>query len=109
MRRKLNFVTLAALALAAYANILCAAETKPAWQLEWEKTVEGAKKEGKLVAALPASAELRKAIGEVFPKRFPGIELDLTRLHATVGEAKIGWKEGIRRMLEVRAPEVLRR
>ena len=33
---------------------------------EWEKTVEAAKKEGKLVAAIPASAELRKAITERF-------------------------------------------
>ena len=32
-----------------------AAENKAAWQLEWEKTIEAAKKEGKLVAALPAS------------------------------------------------------
>ena len=43
-----------------------AAETKAPWQADWEKTVEAAKKEGKLVAAIPASAELRKAIGEVF-------------------------------------------
>ena len=42
---------------------------------EWEKTVEAAKKEGKLVAAIPASAELRKAIGEIFPKRFPASSL----------------------------------
>ena len=37
-------------------------EAKPASSTEWEKTVEAAKKEGKLVAAIPASAELRKAI-----------------------------------------------
>jgi hypothetical protein len=55
-----------------------AGEAKSPWQVEWEKTTEAAKKEGKLVAAIPASAELRKAIGEIFPKRFPGIELDLT-------------------------------
>src|SRR5438309_10533346 len=53
-------------------------EARSPSSLEWEKTVEGAKKEGKLVAAIPASAELRKAIGQIFPKRFPGIELDLT-------------------------------
>ena len=35
---------------------------------EWDKTVEAAKKEGALVAAIPASAELRKAITEVFPQ-----------------------------------------
>jgi nucleoside-diphosphate-sugar epimerase len=38
-----------------------------------------------------------------------GIELDLERMHSLVGAAKVGWKDGIRRMLEVRAPEALRR
>ena len=56
---------------------------------EWEKTVEAAKKEGKLVAALPASAELRKAIGEIFPKRYPGIELDLTNARGPSNANKI--------------------
>ncbi|HUR71067.1 MAG TPA: extracellular solute-binding protein [Candidatus Limnocylindrales bacterium] len=66
-----------------------AAEIKAPWQSEWEKTVEAAKKEGKLVAAIPASAELRKAIGEVFPKRYPGIELDLTNARGPSNAAKI--------------------
>ena len=56
---------------------------------EWEKTVEAAKKEGKLVAAIPASAELRKAITEVFPKRFPGIELELTNARGPSNAGKI--------------------
>jgi iron(III) transport system substrate-binding protein len=66
-----------------------AAESKAAPQLEWEKTVEAAKKEGKLVAAIPASAELRKAISETFPKRFPGIELDLTNARGPSNASKI--------------------
>ena len=68
---------------------LFAAESKPAPQLEWDKTVEAAKKEGKLVAAIPASAELRKAITEVFPWRFPGIELDLTNARGPSNAGKI--------------------
>jgi len=68
---------------------MLAADAKPAWQLEWEKTVEAAKNEGKLVAALPASAELRKAITEIFPKRFPGIELDLTNARGPSNAGKI--------------------
>ena len=56
---------------------------------EWEKTVEAARKEGKLVAAIPASAELRKAIGEIFPKRYPGIELDLTNARGPSNANKI--------------------
>ena len=56
---------------------LNAGEAKPARQANWEKIIEGAKKEGKLVAAIPASAELRKNIEEVFKARFPGIEVEL--------------------------------
>jgi len=54
-----------------------AAEAKTSWQLNWERTIEGAKKEGKLVAAIPASAELRQQIEAVFKSKFPGIELEL--------------------------------
>ena len=67
---------------------LRAADPRPAWQTEWDKTVEAAKKEGKLVAAIPASAELRKAITEVFPKRYPGIEQD-GRRRVLAGETSI--------------------
>ena len=56
---------------------------------EWERTIEAAKKEGKLVAAIPASAELRKVIGEIFPKRFPGIELELTNARGPSNASKI--------------------
>ena len=57
---------------------LFAAEVNTPGQTEWEKTVEAAKKEAKLVAGIPASAELRKSITESFKSRFPGIELELT-------------------------------
>lgn len=42
-----------------------------------------------LVAAIPASAELRKAIGDIFPKRFPGIDLDLTNARGPTNASKI--------------------
>lgn len=64
-------------------------EAKLPSTLEWDKTVEAAKKEGKLVAAISASAELRKAIGEVFPKRYPGIELELTNARGPSNAGKI--------------------
>jgi len=35
---------------------------KPAWQIEWEQTIEAAKKEGKVVISIPSSSELRSAI-----------------------------------------------
>lgn len=43
---------------------------------EWEQVVKAAKKEGKVVAAIPASAKLRKQMEKVFEKRFPGIDLE---------------------------------
>lgn len=50
---------------------------EPKGKGEWEGVLAEAKKEGKLVAGIPASAELRKSIEEAFRKRFPGIELEL--------------------------------
>lgn len=71
------------------APICFAADARPATPGDWEKIVESAKKEGKLVAAIPASAELRKAITEIFPKRYPGIELDLTNARGPSNAGKI--------------------
>ena len=65
------------------------AEAKTTWQMEWEKTVEAAKKEAKIVAGIPASAELRKGLEEVFSKRFPGIELELTTGRGPTNASKI--------------------
>jgi iron(III) transport system substrate-binding protein len=64
-------------------------EARSPFSSEWERTIEAAKKESKLVAAIPASAELRKVIGEIFPKRFPGIELDLTNARGPSNASKI--------------------
>lgn len=44
--------------------------SKPAWKAEWDKALEAAKKEGKVVISIPASPELRKGLEEAFPKRF---------------------------------------
>ena len=48
---------------------------KPAAQSEWDKTIELAKKEGKVVVSIPASTELRAAIEKLFEKRF-GIDVE---------------------------------
>ncbi len=48
---------------------------KPAAQGEWEKTIELAKKEGKVVVSIPASTGLRTAIERMFEKRY-GIDVD---------------------------------
>ena len=71
------------------AAVLSAAEVRATGQTEWDKTVEAAKKEGKLVAGIPASAELRKSITESFKSRFPGIELELTTSRGPTNASKI--------------------
>lgn len=73
----------------AVSSLAYAAETKPAWQVEWEKTIEAAKKEGKVVAGLPNSADTRKNVGEAFAKRFPGIELEIASARGPANAAKI--------------------
>ena len=61
---------------------------KPAWQVEWERTVELAKKEGKVVVSIPASAELRQALEEGFKKRF-GIPVESVPARGTAVTRKI--------------------
>ena len=51
----------------------CAQST---WQSEWERTLEAAKKEGKVVVGIPPSAELRKVLESGFKAKF-GFELEL--------------------------------
>ena len=43
---------------------------------EWEKTLAAAKKEGIVIVGIPASSELRTAIGEKFKNKF-GISIEL--------------------------------
>src|SRR5262249_32966650 len=45
---------------------------------EWEKVIEAAKREGKVVVSVPTSAELRKEFEAGFQKKFSGIELELS-------------------------------
>jgi hypothetical protein len=37
------------------------------------------------------------------------VQVDTTRLVELVGPAKVSWKEGFRRMVQARAPELLRK
>ena len=62
---------------------------------DWDKTVDLAKKEGKVVVSLPASTELRAAIEKLFEKRY-GIDVEplvgraSTLVRKMVDEAKAG-------------------
>ena len=62
---------------------------------DWEKIVEAGRKEGKVVASIPPSAELRKLMELTFPKRYGiGVEFVPARggtiIRRMVDEAKAG-------------------
>ncbi len=59
-----------------FASFLLVGLARSGFAGEWEKVVEAAKKEGKIVASIPASAKLRKEMEKVFEKRFAGIDLE---------------------------------
>jgi len=75
---------------------LHAGEAKPSPAGEWERTVEAAKKEGKVVVSVPVSAELRKGIETVFKQRF-GIEaeLNVSRAASITGKIQQEAKSGV--------------
>jgi iron(III) transport system substrate-binding protein len=75
---------------------LHAGEAKPSPAGEWERTVEAAKKEGKVVVSIPASAELRRGIEKVFKQRF-GIEaeLNVSRAASITGKIQQEAKSGV--------------
>lgn len=55
---------------------------------EWERTLEAARKEATVVVSIPASAELRKGIEDVFPKRY-GIKVELFPARGAQGVQRI--------------------
>jgi len=64
---------------------------------EWDKLVEGARKEGKVTVSLPASAELKRQIEEQFKKRF-GIEVEVFTARGSAGVRRMAdeFKAGVR-------------
>ncbi len=76
-------------------NIARAQTGQPA-QSEWNKIVEAAKKEGKVVVSVPASAELRKDVEKSVKQRF-GIETELIagRASSIVGKIQQEAKAGV--------------
>jgi len=61
-----------------FPGFLEAQSIKPVGQFDWDKTIEAARREGKVVVSVPTSAELRKEFESGFQKQFPGIELELS-------------------------------
>ena len=66
-----------------------AGEARPPSSPNGKKPSKPPRRKASSSRRIPASAELRKAIGEVFPKRFPGIELDLTNARGPSNAGKI--------------------
>ena len=64
---------------------------------DWERTVAAAKKEGKVVAGIPASADLRKQLETAFKAKFPAIEIELSPSRGPQNVRKIAeeYKAGI--------------
>jgi len=56
-------------------NPLKAAEVKQGWQAEWAKTVEAAKKEGRLMIYVFPGGSMRPIEAGVFQKKFPEIKV----------------------------------
>jgi hypothetical protein len=89
MRHVRSTIVTVILLLSISVSALYAAEVKPAWQLEWDKTIEAAKQEGKVVAGIPASADLRNALNQTFSKRYPDIDIELATGRGPANASKI--------------------
>lgn len=72
-------------------------QTKPAPSSEWEKTVEAARKEGKVTVSMPASAELKRNVEDAFRKRY-GIEVEVFTARGSTGVRRMAdeFKAGVR-------------
>jgi iron(III) transport system substrate-binding protein len=76
MKRVISvLITLLAAALS-FCAVVHAGEARPARPAEWDKTLEAAKKEGKIVIAIPPSNELRREM-ETMLKQKLGLEAEL--------------------------------
>ena len=76
--KKLIVLLSGALIASAFFLLPCAVAgqaSRPAGLYEWDRVVEAAKKEGKVVVSVPASSELRKGLEDGFKKRF-GIDVE---------------------------------
>jgi iron(III) transport system substrate-binding protein len=95
VRIKTYGLLLWAVAVLLQGAIVSAQSSQPARPGDWEQIVEAARKEGKVVASIPPSAELRKLMELTFPKRYGiGVEFVPARggaiIRRMVDEAKSG-------------------
>ena len=67
------------------------------WKKEWESSLEGAKREGKIVVGIPARPELRKELEAVFKPKF-GIDMELLTARGPQNASRIAteYKAGVK-------------
>jgi iron(III) transport system substrate-binding protein len=92
---KMKFLLSLGAALLLQVAIVSAQSTQPTRPGDWDQIVEAGRKEGKVVASIPPSAELRKLMELTFPKRYGiGVEFVPARggaiIRRMVDEAKSG-------------------
>ncbi len=88
---------LARIAVALIVLLPAGAGAQSAWQSEWEKTLAAARREGSVVVGIPASSELRAAIGARFKEKFGvGVELLSARGPENVTRVITEFKAGVR-------------
>jgi ABC-type Fe3+ transport system substrate-binding protein len=92
MNRSLFISVFVVLCLSATSSLAQDKQSRPSY---WEKILEAGRKEGKVVASIPPSAELRKLMELTFPKRY-GISVEFVParggaiIRRMVDEAKAG-------------------
>ena len=67
--------SLVLLCVSVWGTNVCAAEPRQNWQSEWEKTVQGAKKEGKLSLYLYGGEGELSAVAQLFQKKYPEVNV----------------------------------
>ena len=70
--------SLVLLVVCAWGTNTFAAESKPNWQAQWEKTVDGAKKEGKLSLYIYDGEDILATVARHFQKKYPEIDIVTT-------------------------------
>ena len=74
MRQQLRLLFFSFIALSLAATPLSAAEGKPGWQAEWEKTIAAAEKEGQITIYAPPGKQYQDAV-TTFSQYYPKIKL----------------------------------
>ena len=74
---------------------LDAAESKPNWQAEWERTVQAAKKEGSLSLYLFQGEGELGTVAQLFQKKYPEINV-VTTPGGVIRSRRASWRSGVR-------------